>query len=308
MASWQAHLVAGICKHTIKRPLVKSPTVATIRKVFNAQWPRAPRACAAQDGALGGVRGEWMTAVDATPIGTLLYLHGGAYIACSPATHRPLTSWFAMQGWKVFAPDYRLAPEHRFPAQLDDAMAVYRALLDSGVDPQQLAVAGDSAGGNLTLALCLSLRDAGLPQPSAIALFSPVTDFTWSGASVEDNSKRCAMFSKEIMPVGRELFLGDHDPSDPIASPYFADLRGLPPMSFHVGGDEILRDDSIRVADHARLAGIEVELRTWPIVPHVWQMLHPWIPEGRESLTSAHEFLLRHRAAAPTYSPAASAA
>lgn len=300
MASWQAHLVAAICKLMVKRPLVKSPTVATIRKVFNAPAPRVPHGCSAKVESLGNVRGEWMTAEDATSIGTMLYLHGGAYVACSPVTHRPFTSWFAAQGWRVFAPEYRLAPEHRYPAQIEDALSVYRALLEIGVDPKRLVVAGDSAGGNLTLALCLSLRDAGVPPPAAVAMFSPVTDFTWSGASIEGNSERCAMFSKTILPIGKELFLGDRDPRDPIASPYFADLRGLPPMLFHVGGDEILRDDSIRVAEHARQAGLEVELRTWPIVPHIWQMLHPWIPEGRESLRLAQAFLARHSASAST--------
>lgn len=299
MASWQAHLVAAFSKLTVKRPLVKSPTVATIRKVFNAQQPRVPNGCTATDDNIGGVLGEWMTAENAAQIGTMLYLHGGAYVACSPVTHRPITSWFARHGWRVFAPDYRLAPEHPFPAQSLDATAVYRALLDGGVDPRSLVVAGDSAGGNLSLALCLSLRDGGLPQPAALALFSPVTDFTWSGASVEENTNRCAMFSKAIMPIGTELFLGAHDPKDPIASPYFADLQGLPPMVFHAGGDEILRDDSIRIADHARWAGVTTEIRTWPIVPHVWQLFHPWIPEGRESLQLAHAFLARHSAGAP---------
>jgi acetyl esterase/lipase len=221
----------------------------------------------------------------------MLYLHGGAHVACSPITHRPLTSWFAKQGWRVFAPDYRLAPENRFPAGLEDCVAVYRALLADGVDPKQLVVAGDSAGGNLTLALCLSLRNLGLPQPTAIALLSPVTDFTWSGASITTNSARCAMFSKDILPVGSHLYLDQHDPRDPLASPYFADLKGLPTMIIHAGEDEILGDDSIRVAEHAKQAGVEVQLRTWPVVPHVWQMLHPFVPEARESLRLIHSFL-----------------
>ena len=300
MASWQAHFFAAACKFAIKRPLVKSPNVATIRKVFNAQQPRVPRDCSATSDTVGGVRGEWILSDSVAPRGTMLYLHGGAYVACSPVTHRPITSWFARQGWRVFAPDYRLAPEHRFPAQLEDAVAVYRALLESGTDTRSLVVTGDSAGGNLSLALCLSLRDAALPLPIALALFSPVTDFTWSGASIADNSQSCAMFSQAIMPIGTELFLGAHDPRDPLASPYFADLRGLPPMLVHVGRDEILRDDSIRVAEHARQAGLEVALRTWPVVPHVWQMLHRWMPEGRESLRLTHAFLARHSASAPT--------
>jgi acetyl esterase/lipase len=297
MASWQAHVLTALCKWMIKRPLVKSPTLPVIRKTLGATKSPVPRGCTAKDDVVGGIRGEWMTADNVAPTGTLLYIHGGAHVACSPVTHRPITSWFAKQGWRVFAPDYRLAPEHRFPAGLEDCVAAYRSLLESGVDPKHLVVAGDSAGGNLTLALCLSLRNQNLSQPAAIALLSPVTDFTWSGASTSDNSDRCAMFTKDILPVGSHLYLDQHDPRDPLASPYYADLTGLPPMIFHVGEDEILRDDSIRVAEHAKQAGVEVQIRTWPVVPHVWQMLHPIVPEARESLRIMQDFLQRHVAA-----------
>jgi acetyl esterase/lipase len=293
MASWQARVVASLCKLVIKRPLTRSPSLATIRKTLGSTHPAVPRGFTAKDELIGGIHGEWMTADGVTPTGTLLYIHGGAHVTCSPRTHRPITSWFAKQGWRVFAPDYRLAPENRFPAGLEDCVAAYRALLASGVEPTQLVVAGDSAGGNLTLALCLSLRKLAVPQPAAIALFSPVMDFTWSGASSVDNSDRCAMFSKDILPIGSHLYLDQHDPRDPLASPYYADLHAMPPMMFHVGADEILRDDSIRVAEHAKQAGVEVHLKTWPVVPHVWQMLHPFIPEARESLGLMQEFLRR---------------
>ena len=292
--TWQARATSFVLRHTLKKQLSSSATAETIRKAFNASHPHVPRDCIARDDALGGIRGEWMQADNVTAIGTMLYLHGGAYVACSPTTHRPLTSAFARLGWRVYAPDYRLAPEHRFPAQLHDAVAVYRALLDTGIDPKQLVIVGDSAGGNLTLALCLSLRDQGLAQPAAIALFSPVTDFAWTGDSIRSNSKRCAMFAHEMLPSGAELFLGTHDPRDPLASPYYADLKGLPPMLFHAGDDEILRDDSIRTAERAKQAGIEVEIKTWPDVPHIWQMWHRWIPEGRESLALTQTFLVKH--------------
>ena len=156
MASWQAYLVASMCKLLIKRPLHKSPDIVTIRRVFNASRSPASRGCKLEADELNGVRGEWVRADDVTEVGTLLYIHGGAHVACSPLTHRPITSWFARQGWRVFAVDYRLAPEHRFPAGLDDCVAVFKALLDKGVDTKRWVVAGDSAGGNLTLALCLS--------------------------------------------------------------------------------------------------------------------------------------------------------
>jgi acetyl esterase/lipase len=296
MASWQAHVVTWVCKWTIKRPLVKSPSLATLRKTLGRTLHPVPKSCTAQQNVVGGVHGEWMTANGVNAIGTLLYIHGGAHVACSPKTHRPFTSWFAKQGWRVFAPDYRLAPEHRFPSGLEDCVAAYRALLTDGVDPRKLVVAGDSAGGNLTLALCLSLRAAGIPQPAAIALFSPVTDFTWSGASSTGNSDRCAMFSKDILPIGAQLYLGTHDPKDPLVSPYYAELKGLPPMVLQVGEDEILLDDSVRVAEHARQAEVEVEIKIWPVVPHVWQMVHALLPEARESLRLVNTFLTGHLA------------
>jgi len=294
MASWQARAVSAFLKFAIKRPLRRSPTAATIRRVFNAQTPHVSRSCDAQTSTVAGVPGEWVRSKQAAPLGTLLYIHGGAFVGCSPITHRPVTNYFAKRGWNVFAPDYRLAPEHPFPAAVEDVLAVYRGLLDSGIAPAQLAVAGDSAGGNLALVLAMSLKAAGLPQPSALVLFSPVTDLMWTGASIQENSRSCAMFTKEILPAGTDLYVAGADARNPRISPFYGDPTGLPPLLFHVGEQEILRDDSLRMAERARQAGVSVELRTWPAVPHVWQMVHAWIPEGRESLDLAHQFLRRH--------------
>lgn len=296
MASFRAHLLNFVLRRTVKAQLLRSQSAATIRKLFNASQPATPRDCRASNQTLGGVPGEWMQSAATQPIGTMLYLHGGAYVGCSPITHRPITSGFARLGWKVFAPDYRLAPEHKFPAQLHDAVAVYRALLESGVDPKQLVVAGDSAGGNLTLALCLSLRDAALPLPAAVALFSPVTDFAWTGDSIRANNESCAMFAQQTLSAAVEHFLGSHNPRDPLASPYYADLHGLPPMLLHASNHELLRDDSVRVAARANQAGVEAKLGLWDNVPHIWLMWHRWLPEGRESLREAHAFLAKHLA------------
>jgi monoterpene epsilon-lactone hydrolase len=290
--SWQARVASLACKWVIKRPLTRDPSAQTIRKVFNANRPAIPDDCIAQDAIVGGVKGEWVAARGVAPIGTMLYIHGGAFVACSPVSHRAVTTWFARSGWRVFAPGYRLAPEHPFPAQIDDCVSVYRALI--GTDTKRLVVAGDSAGGNLALTLCLSLRNERLQQPAALALFSPVTDLTWSGESSIANSAKCAMFSKEVLPIGVRLYLGDHDPRDPLASPLFADLSGLPAMLFHVGADEILRDDSVRMVQTARRAGIDARLTVWPTVPHVWQLLHRFVPEGQASLAGAHAFLREH--------------
>ena len=244
---------------------------------------------------LGGVPGEWVEGPKSGEL-VLLYLHGGGYFGCSAETHRPITAGFALLGFRVYAPDYRLAPENPFPAALDDAVAVYRALLDAGHEPQQLVVAGESAGGGLTLSLMLALRAAGVPLPGCGAVFSPWTDLAATGESIRTNAERCAMFSGADIAPSALYYLGETDPRNPLASPLYADLAGLPPLLIHVGEDEVLRDDSTRLAERARTAGVPVELKIWPVVPHAWQLAPHKIPEGWQSLREAAEFLRAHAA------------
>ena len=227
----------------------------------------------------------------------LLYLHGGGYFACSAETHRPITAFFAMHGFRVFAPNYRLAPENRFPAAVDDAVAAYRGLLAEVPSPRRLVVAGDSAGGGLSLSLMLVLRAAGAALPAAAALFSPWTDLAATGESVRTNTRRCAMFHGPAVAPTARLYVGDADPCNPLVSPLYADLTGLPPLLIHVGANETLRDDSTRLAEKARSAGVSVELKLWDVVPHVWQLAAHKIPEGRQSLRESAEFLRSHTAA-----------
>jgi len=202
--------------------------------------------------------------------------------------HRPITVGFAQNGLRVYAPDYRLAPEHLFPAAVEDAVAVYRALLEQG---RKIVVAGDSAGGGLALAMTISLRDSGLPLPAAAALFSPWTDLAATGESLRTNDLNCALFRGEKIGPGARYYLGSADPVNPLASPLYADLTHLPPMLIHVGKDEVLLNDSTRLAEKARAAGVRVELKIWPVVPHVWQLV-PKMPEARKSLREASSFLL----------------
>jgi acetyl esterase/lipase len=167
-----------------------------------------------------------------------------------------------------------------------DAVAAYRA-----VTP--IVIAGDSAGGGLALATLVKLRNEGDALPAAAALFSPLTDLAGTGNSRQTNDKRCAMFHGEGLKRAAEFYLCGADPRDPLASPLYADLKGLPPLLIHVGADETLLDDSTLLAERARAAGVPVELQVWPAVPHVWQMFHPFLPEGRQSLDAAAEFLSR---------------
>jgi acetyl esterase/lipase len=295
MASIQAHLAVWIVKWRVKRRLKGVRDYRRARAILTPDRYKVPSSIRVNLASLGGVPGEWM---EGPKVGNLvlLYLHGGGYFGCSAETHRPVTVWCALQGFHVYAPDYRLAPENRFPAAVEDAVAVYRALLDAGHEPQNVVVSGESAGGGLTLSLMLALRDAGIPLPACAAVFSPWTDLAATGDSVRTNANRCAMFSGADIAPSARYYLGDADPRNPLASPHYADLSGLPPLLIHVGQDEVLLDDSTRFAERAGAAGVAVELKIWPVVPHAWQRAPHKIPEGRESLREAGEFL-RARAA-----------
>ena len=297
MASIQAHLAAWIVKWRVKRRLKGVRDYRRARAILKLDPYKVPSSIRVTPAHLGGVRGEWVEGPKPSDL-VLLYLHGGGYFGCSAETHRPVTVGFALHGLRVYAPDYRLAPENQVPAALDDAVAVYRALLDVGHEPQQIVVAGESAGGGLSLSLMLALRAAGVPLPACAAVFSPWTDLAATGESIRTNANRCAMFSgTDIAPTAR-YYLGDTDPRNPLASPLYADLAGLPPLLIHVGEDEVLRDDATRLAERARAAGVPVELKIWPVVPHAWQLAPHLIPEGRASLREAAEFLRAHAATA----------
>ncbi|HYC02257.1 MAG TPA: alpha/beta hydrolase [Azospirillaceae bacterium] len=296
MASLRAHLVSFLLRRTMKRQLEAAQDAEDVRAIFNRGVPASTAGVRILADKLGGVPGEWVEPKRGAPVGHMLFLHGGGYVACSARTHRPYTTWFARAGFRVFAPDYRLAPEHPFPAGLEDALACYEELR---VRPGPLVLAGDSAGGGLALSLLLSLKARDLPMPRAAALFSPVTDLMATGASIRENDGRCAMFRGDRMRLMAPAYVPNHTADDPVASPLYGDLAGLPPLLFHVGADEVLRDDSVRAAEKARDAGVKAELKVWPAVPHDWQLMHSFIPEGKQSLKEANRFLRRHAGIVP---------
>jgi acetyl esterase/lipase len=291
MASWQAYLAVWMLKLRFKPALARaSGNVLRMRELMTPAPFRVPRGVTITPADVGGIPGEWVEG-PASSEHTLLYLHGGGLFACSAETHRPITVAFAQKGFRVFAPNYRLAPEYPFPAAVDDAAAAWRGLIEPGNSPRKLVVAGDSAGGGLVLALLVASRDRGDPLPAAAALFSPWTDLAATGDSIRLNDRRCAMFAGAyIGPAGRR-YLGGEDPRNPLASPLYADLSHLPPLLIHVGSDEVLLDDSRMVAERARAAGVAVELKIWPVVPHAWQFFYPAVPEARQSIQEASAFL-----------------
>lgn len=243
-----------------------------------------------------GVRGEWLAAHGATDNEIVLYIHGGGYVACSTATHRPITAALArLTGRRVFSLDYRLAPEHRYPAALDDAVAAYEWLLaQEGVDAGAVSIAGDSAGGGLVLGTLLRVRDAGLPLPACAVCFSPLTDLAGTGESQRFNDGRCAMFRPENLREFASAYLGEESAHNAFASPVYADLRGLPPLLLQVGSTELLLDDARRVHQKILEASGESRLEIYDDLAHCWQMLDGLVPEARIALRQAASFINEH--------------
>ncbi|GLS45746.1 alpha/beta hydrolase [Methylobacterium brachythecii] len=297
MASLRAHLLDLVARFRVKARLGHSPDIARIRVVFDQNFMQPSPSAVFHPGELGGVPGEWVRPRKDTEARRphLLYLHGGGFVGGSPLTHRTVTAAFARADFRVFVPDYRLAPEHPFPAALDDIVAAWTAFSHEG----PAAVAGDSAGGNLALALIVEARLRGLPVPAAAALFSPASDLLGRGASFRSNLHRDAMFTPGVLARLIAAYLAGADPRDPRVSPIEAEFSGFPPLLVHAAERELLRDDAIALTERARAAGVPVELALWPVVPHAWQLADNYVPEARRSIETAARFLRREvRAAA----------
>jgi acetyl esterase/lipase len=227
-----------------------------------------------------------------SPRGTILFLHGGGYCFGSIRMYADLAARLAAAAHaRVVLPDYRLAPEHRYPAAHDDALRVYESLLADGGCQRSLAIAGDSAGGGLTLATVLTVRDRGLPLPAAMGVISPWIDLACNGPTYATNAARDPMLPTEIMSRCAQQYAGDHDVRDPQLSPLYADLSGLPPLLIQVGTEEILQSDSTRLADAARNAGLDVTLQTYDGMWHVWQLFAWAVPEGKTAIRELGGFL-----------------
>jgi len=241
-----------------------------------------------------GWRGEWLSAPRVRADRVLLYLHGGGYVSGSPLTHRALMGHLSRHAnARVLALDYRLAPEHVFPAALEDAWAAYWWLLGEGYGADRIVLAGDSAGGGLALALLLALRDAHVPLPASAICFSPWVDLALTGASLHKN-EATDYINPEILHATAQMYLDGHDPRDPLVSPLYGDLHGLPPLLIQVGSAELLHDDGRRFAQRARRAGVDVQFEVAAGMVHVWQFMY-WIePKARQAVQRAGRFARRH--------------
>ena len=239
-----------------------------------------------EESQLAGIDVDWHRPKGAREDKVLFYLHGGAYVIGSRRTHRQLVSHMAKEaGVTAVIPEYRLAPENPFPAAIDDAVAVYRALLESGFKPENIVISGDSAGGGLTVATLLALRHAGDPLPAAAVLLSPFLDVTASGESATSRADKDPWFEVSDMAVVARYYCPDESKwRDPLVSPVFANVSGLPPMMIQVGDDEILLSDSTRLAEKLEAAGIDVELEVWPDMWHVFPMFVGKMPESHRAV------------------------
>ncbi|WDI31686.1 alpha/beta hydrolase [Hyphococcus flavus] len=238
------------------------------------------------------VKGEWHGCAGSQNDATILYLHGGGYVFGSPKSHRAVTFALAREtGSPVFSLDYRMGPEHLFPAAVDDAVAAYRWLLNQGRDPSRLVIGGDSAGGGLAVALLLSIKENSLPMPAGAFLYSPWTDLTVSGESIVANEITDAMFKAEYISGGVKRYLGDGDPKHPLASPLFGDHRGLPSVLTFASTSEVLLDDSIRLHDKLKRAGVASELVLEEGLIHVWPIFAGRFPEAMTAIRKTAEFI-----------------
>lgn len=276
-----------------------APTIEEQRAGYEALAFPVPDGVQVTAVEANGVPSEWIVAPGSDPSRRLLYLHGGGYVIGNLNTHRHLSAAIAQaSGCAVLAADYRLAPEHPYPAAVDDALAAYRFLRENGPDGPGAAaatfIAGDSAGGGLTLATLVAARDAGVALPDAAVPLSAWTDLTNSGEAYTTRKDIDPLVTKDLIDKMAATYLGGADAKSPLASPLFADPAGLPPLLMQVGDAEVLLTDTTAFAEKARAAGVPVEVEVWPEMFHVFQHFYQAFPEGRQAIDRVGEFVREH--------------
>ncbi|WP_251550710.1 alpha/beta hydrolase [Neobacillus muris] len=292
MASQESILIKQLLKASMNRNATSAMDIAAARQGLEALSGLNPVAndIKVEKFLFKGLSAEWIIAPNAANDRVFLYLHGGAYIMGSCNTHRYLASKLsAATGARMLVPEYRLAPEHPYPAALEDAVTVYRWLLSTGFSPEKIILGGDSAGGGLTVSTLLTLKEEREALPALAVLLSPWTDLAGTGESMETRAAADPWLTPEQTRSAPALYIQDLDPKNPIVSPIYADLSGLPPMLVHVGNDEILLSDSVRLVDRVRAAGGEASLKVWDDMWHVFQSFA--IPEGQKSIDEIGKFV-----------------
>lgn len=287
--SWQLRVMAFFIRPVMRRLTRHVAAPEVVRRHFDlvaGMVFRTPAGSVFSKTTFNNRAALWVSSGPVTEKRILLYIHGGGYIAGTPHTHKRMVARLCrISGMRAFLPAYRLAPEHPIPAALEDVMQAWHHLIALGYDPEDIILGGDSAGGGLALALLAQLCEAQTP-PAGLFAWSPFTDQTFSGASMQQNTARDHFFSADRAPELAAMILGDTAPDDPRASPLFAHFPKCPPVLLQVSHTEILRDDATRMEAHLRTSGADVRLEMWPDTPHVWQILDGWLPEARRAISN----------------------
>jgi acetyl esterase/lipase len=295
--AWRRRWIGLFLRWTAKRQMVADLDVARFRgtqAAFDAKFAAVAPDLRRTPVDAGGAVAEWIDVDGSRPDRVLLYLHGGAFILRFPNTHAGLAGRCCRPlGARALMVDYRLAPEHPFPAGLDDCHAAYRWLLAQGIPASAVVLGGDSAGGNLALALLHRLKADGEPLPVCAVLLSPLVDFTLSSASLVTNERRDPVFTLRAMVSMRQLYAPPERFLDPGVSPLFGDFAGLPPLMFQAGSTEMLLDESLRAAARAHAASVPVEVEVWDRMPHVFAALAT-LPQSADACASIVRFIARH--------------
>jgi len=277
------------------RESAKEVTVELVRKGMDqlGMMGKPPKDMKNIPVTAGNVSAEWITTPNSEKQKVILYLHGGGYVAGSIATYRDLAARISMiSKARILILEYRLAPEYPFPSSIEDAVSAYKWLLSTEkIEPKNIIIAGDSAGGGLTLATLIKLRDEEIPIPIAAVCLSPWTDLAGTGGSLRNNTKIDPFISREFWEISSRNYLGTTDPKNPLASPLYAELKGFPPIFIQVGTSEVLLDDSIRFAERAKTAGVDVRLKIWKDMIHIFAIFAALAPESRQAIEEIGEFI-----------------
>lgn len=294
MPSFRARLTNAFLRLAVKpvwRPGLEIEEVRARAAKIDARLARGAPPIAIEETTAGGVPATWFGEPALAARGTILYLHGGAWVMHLPGVYRRFATLLStLTGMRVLLPDYRLAPEHPFPAAIDDCLATYNWLLEQGHADRPLVVAGDSAGGGLTLVTLMRARNAMLRMPDCAVMLSPAADLTFSGPSVRYNADADPMFSIAAIDLLADKYCPGQDLRNPRLSPLFGSWDGLPPLLFHVGSTEMLLDDSVRAHDRARQAGVDATIEVYRDVPHVFHAF-AWLPEARAATRAIGEYI-----------------
>lgn len=296
MASLRARLVNRFIRRKLKPLPLPDIDPVRLRAMMEANSLHLLPKSVARTEVLAPVRGEWQRPATTRPGRTILYFHGGGYVFGSPRLMSPISCGLAAAAEApVFSLDYRLAPEHPFPAALEDALAAFDFLVGEGAPPGDIHVGGDSAGGGLALAMMQALRDRGAALPGGGFLISPWTDLAARGASIDENDVRDAMFTADSIRRGGAKYAGELPLDDPRVSPLYGRFDGLPRLFICASRDEVLRDDAIRTAEKARAAGVSVELQIEEGLVHIWPLFAPLMPESGRTIKAIAAFIRQDR-------------